>query len=233
MFCLVDQVKIYCLSHCLVIQWIVGKWLNIARGTGIPFGRIVFGVIFLFSMQVVPHGQEHCCQCKYTFSFEHDRSVLPMSMLFIGIDIFVCQIDSSSKADISVNYADLSMITGIEFAGQNRYKRIKDTAFDSVALQFFVVSVRQCHDTSHIIINHADIYALSCLFLQDIQNGVPHFSFLNNEILHKDVFLCFFQFFHHSFKFDFSHWKIFCLCISIWRAVGIAGDILRLIDSIF
>ena len=76
-----------------------------------------------------------------------------MSMLFIGIDIFVCQIDSSGKTDISVNYADLSMITGIEFAGQNRYKRIKDTAFDSVALQFFVVSVRQCHDTSHIIIN--------------------------------------------------------------------------------
>ena len=114
-----------------------------------------------------------------------------MTMLFIAVDIFIGKVDAAGKADVTVDDTDLAVVTGVKMAGQDWNEGVKNLALDTLFPQGLFISGRQGQDAAHIVIDDTDIHALLRLFLQHIQNGVPHGAFLNDEIFHEDITLGF------------------------------------------
>ncbi|CDA61595.1 unknown [Clostridium sp. CAG:169] len=191
-FCLVDEVEVDRFSHRFVIQRVVCKRLDDALCILVPAVRVVSGVVLaLFFNQVVPHRQEHGGQAEHRFSFQQDGGILPVSMLFIAVDIFIGKVDAAGKADVTVDDTDLAVVTGVKMAGQDWDEGVKNLALDPLFPQGLFISGRQGQDAAHIVIDDTDIHALLRLFLQHIQNGVPHGAFLNDEVFHEDITLGF------------------------------------------
>ena len=61
----------------------------------------------------IPHMKKHHGHTPHGIAFQHYRRILPMAEAFLLVNIFICQIDSSCKACLSVNDTDLSVISVI------------------------------------------------------------------------------------------------------------------------
>ena len=66
------------------------------------------------------------------FAFQHDRCIFPVSVFLNGVDVFICQIDTSGKSHLSINDRYFSVISVILLYGQNRSEGIEYGALDTV-----------------------------------------------------------------------------------------------------
>lgn len=60
-------------------------------------------IVGILSVPVAPQLQKHDGQVPGAISPEHHRRIFPMAVFFIGIDIFVRQVQSPAEAHIPVN----------------------------------------------------------------------------------------------------------------------------------
>ena len=82
----------------------------------------------LEKIQEIPLSELHPCG----FAFQHDRCIFPVSVFLNGVDVFICQIDTSGKSHLSINDRYFSVISVILLYGQNRSEGIEYGALDTV-----------------------------------------------------------------------------------------------------
>ena len=112
-----------------------------------------------------------------------------MAVLFVSVDILVGQIDAAGEADVAVDDADLAVVAGVEAAGEDRHKGVKDATLDAHLLEGLVVAGGQDHDAAHVVVDDPHVHPLRRLLAQDVQDGVPHLALLDDEIFQEDVVL--------------------------------------------
>ena len=151
-----------------------------------------------------------------------------MAVFFIGIDIFVRQVQSPAEAHIPVNDSDFPMIAVIEHGIETRAKGVEYGAFDACLLHLAVIMGRQCLDCAKIIVHQPHIHAGGSLFLHNIQYGIPHFSFLDNKIFHENKLLRFPKLPQQRRPKFLSQRKIFHLSIFPNRVQPNIADIITL-----
>ena len=122
-------------------------------------------------------------------TFQADSTIFPVSKTNNMIDILVCQIDAASIANLTVNDQNLAVVTVVVGYRHSRNHLVKLISLDAHLAQFTRIIARQsCHATN-IIIEQLDFNALGGFFDQDIQNTVPHQSFIDDIKLQKNEFL--------------------------------------------
>ena len=232
-----DQVQIYCLTHRLVVQGIVGVGLykaifsqnSLGRQGGGPQGSIVH----LDLPDIFPHGEEHHRHAPGCFSFYQDGAVLPVTEAGFLVDILVGQVDAAGESSVSVDDAQLPVVPVVHADGNDRLEPVEEAAGDTgLLLKFFGVIGGQGAKGTHVVIDHPYVHAGSVLFLQNFHDGVPEHTGGQDEILQKDIMFGLFQFLQHSGEGVVSQRKVSRPGIGIHRAAGILLQIAGLIYRI-
>ena len=126
-----------------------------------------------------------------------------MSKPFYLINIFISQIYTTCESHLSVNNHYFPVVTIILCSRKKGNNRRKHLCLDTILLQLLRIFIWKQHNRTHAIIHDSDFHTLFYLFLQNIQHCIPHRTPFNNEILQKNIFLCFFQFLKKICKFIF------------------------------
>ena len=143
-----------------------------------------------------------------------------MAEPYLSVNVLVCQIDAACKGRMTVNDADFSVIPVILVGGQGGPDGGKHFAFNPLFPKRLRVGIGKQHQAAHAVVHNADLHTLPDLFLQDLQDAVPHFSPLHNKILHKNEMLRRFQAALHLYEHIVSQREILGRCILIDRTAG-------------
>ena len=168
-----------------------------------------------------PHLQKHHGKTPYRVPVQPDAGILPVSEPHFFIDILVRQIDTAGKSRVAVDHRDLPVITVVHDHVQHRPELIKGRAADPVTLKRPVILRRQCIDTPEIVVDQADLHAHCRLFLQHLQDRIPHISLGNNKVLHENIVFRLFQFLQILREPVLADRVIFRLCVGEQRRMGI------------
>ena len=141
------------------------------------------------------------------------------------VNVFICQVDAPGKACVTVYHGDFPVIPVVHPQRQDRHQGIEHTALDSHGFHLMVIVPGQGEQASHIVINQPHIHSLGRLFFQDFQNLVPHNTFFDDEILHENEPLRFFQFIKQTLKFQFTDGQVRPKLLPVRRVSPIAGNI--------
>ena len=106
-----------------------------------------------------------------------------MAVFHIGVNIFIRQINSPGKRRVSVDHGDFSVIPVIVNSGKHWNKGIEHLALNSLFPQLSLIIRRQGGQAAHAVEKKPHVYPFFHLFFQDLQNAVPHDSFLDDKIL--------------------------------------------------
>ena len=142
--------------------------------------------------------------------------------------ILVCKVYAACKCSAPVNNADFSVVAVVQNCAQGGSVRVERNAWNTRLAQFFGITVRQRGNASHIIVDNAHVYAVINFAVQNIKNGIPHNSMLNNKIFYENVFFSFFKLLNERFKKTFAGTKILCEFFFIKRNCGSVRYIKRL-----
>ena len=210
---MIQDVEIHFFSYILMVKRTVSIWDDVTVFAAEP--RLLFCqilcIILRLSLRNIPHLQEHHGKTLHGIAFDFDRCIFPVSEPDFLVDIFICQIDTSGKCNLSVNHTDFPVIPVILAGRKDGYDRSKFLALDSIFPELLRILIRQKADTAGSVIHQAYFHALFHLFTQDLQDSVPHISFSDNKIFHENKFFCLIQFLDQNRKFVISQWKILCL----------------------
>ena len=194
------------------------------RGRNKVLGKIP--VVFIVFTDGIPHLQEDGCQTLYGISFEADACILPETVGFCPVKIFVCKIISAGEADFAVDHGDLAVIAVIEEEIQTRNERVENTALQAVGPgPFDKVHVDKAK-AAHVIVKNTHIHAGFGALLKNLQHLMPGFRVLNGMVLHENKALRLCEFFLLGFKPLQSVIVISDLGILINRITGIFPDVM-------
>src|SRR5699024_5359893 len=134
-FGLIDDVQIDVFTKNLPVKRRVAERLDKSAALEsfrvINMGKIRFMLQrILYPADNTPHVKKHNSHTPDSFSFQHNRSILPVPESFFLIDIFVRKIDPSGESGISVNDADFPVVSVILDNIQHRTEGIEDPALD-------------------------------------------------------------------------------------------------------
>ena len=230
--CLIDNIQINILSYGFVIQR--GISIGLYKTVILKFFHMIYIRTVRRNMRScpcnhTPHLQKHNGKIPDAFSMKTNPGIFPMSETDILINVFICQIDSSRISCMAINHQYFSVIPVIQDNIQDRTDRIKCRTFNSFCLQLFVIAIRKRRHTSHIIIDQTDIHAFFCFFFQNLQNLIPHFAFMNDEIFKENKMSGLFQILQHICKHRFPYRIIFCGSVILKGKSRIVANISRLI----
>ena len=193
MLCLVDHVQIDILSDNLIIHRRVAIRLNVSIREEchiLIFLWWIRRIIIFLAGQHQPCLQEHQRQVPDSLALQHDTGILPMSKPWFLVDIFIRQIDTTGKSDITINDRNLPVVTVVLSQVKDWTNRVKRCNLDSLLLHILDESGRNPHRASKIIIDQTHIHALFCFPLHDFQDRIPHLALLDDKILHKYKMIC-------------------------------------------
>ena len=211
-FRFINQVQINVLTDRFIIERVIGKGLDIAvRGELylLMDMRTVQLIIGLFAADKVPHGQKHNSQAPDGVAFEHNRSIFPVAVDFLDVDIFVGKVDPAGEAGMTVDHADFPVVAVIHPEIDDRDEGIKYAGTDAVGLQSPIVTVGKLEDASEIVVDDPDVYPLGCLTFQDFKDRIPHPSSFNDKVFKEDIVMRLFQFLQHPFPADLAELMVF------------------------
>ena len=141
-----------------------------------------------------------------------------MAKAFDQVGIFICQIDASGIAYISINDRNLLMVSIVKC--EIRYifydwSKNADTNAKLCQIMTNLIPIHRKH--TKIIQQQTHFDMLFCLSRQYVNQTLPNFTIMGNKIFHKDKFLCFFKVLKQSFKVFLTLIIIGYTCILIER----------------
>ena len=150
-------------------------------------GRLVEGYGLFPSLDLGPHGQKHDGHRPDGLTFQTDDAVLPVAEALFQVNIFVRQIHTAGKADLSVHNEEFPVVPVVEPGRQYGDIGVEGTGFDAHLLQFTPISAGQRHNTAEIVIDDPDIYTGSGLFPQKPEHLFPQPPGLDDKILQENI----------------------------------------------
>ena len=150
-----------------------------------------------------------------------------MSEPFLLIDILISKIHTPYISHLSIDHADLSVVTVVLYRRDKWPDLIRHLAVDTVFLKFLRIAVRQQVKCTHSVIHEPDFHTFRCFPLQDLKDRIPHDTFFYDEVLHENKLFRLFQFFYHGCEFGFSNRKIFGFGIPVSRKSQLMRQIIR------
>ncbi len=128
-------------------------------------GPELFQVLFPAPGNIIPHFQEHHRKAPDSFPLQTKPRIFPVTKSFYFIHIFICQIDASCKAHLTVRHQNFPMVPVVHNHRHYGIQRIKPDALYAPFLHLLIVFFRKGGHTPEIIINKTYIQSLSCLLL--------------------------------------------------------------------
>ena len=150
-----------------------------------------------------------------------------MSVLLIGVDVLVRQIESAAVADVAVNDGDLPVIPVVHRHIEMGTEGVEDSCADARLFQGGTVVGGQGLEGAHIIVEQPDFHTGSRLLLENLQDGVPHLALPNDEILHEDKLLRLLELLFQRFKERLTNGEILTLGAVPYREAGYIFNIGR------
>ena len=145
----------------------------------------------------VPHVQEHPGEAAGCFALYHHGGVLPVTVLFIGVDVFIRQIDAAVEGGLPVDHQDLPVIAVVIMGGDKGLDGGKHFALNAKRSKPPGVVMGQGRQLTGAVVEHTDLHALFGLPRQDLQDLAPHFPLIHDEVLQEDEPLCLLQLDQH------------------------------------
>ena len=121
-----------------------------------------------------------------------------MTKAFSGVDVFVCQIQTTGKTNRSIDNHHFPVVTIVQPQRHDGNKSVEHLALDSFGAQNTVIIPGKGKHAAHIIIEYPYIDAFCSLFFQYGEDAVPKNTRLDDKVFQKDIALGFVQFFQHS-----------------------------------
>ena len=197
---LMKDIQIYVFRDRFIIQRRIGVGLHqpgSAEGLRMPHMGAEAADIRILLPEGVPHFQEHHGKAPDSLPLQPDSRILPVAEADDLIDIFIRQIDPAGIARMAVDHQDLPVVPVVHDQRKDRHHRVEGHAFDARLFQPGVISRGKPGDAAHVVVDHADLHALSGLLLQHLQDAFPHLSFRNDEVFQKNEMPRAFQILHH------------------------------------
>ena len=151
-----------------------------------------------------------------------------MSKTFFLINVFICQINTAGKSCFAINDTDFTVIPVVLHNIQKRTERIKDLTLNAFFAKILIIFVWQCCNTAKAIIDQAYIHAFRSLLFQNIQDGVPHDTIVDDKIFNINIVLSTFQLFYQYRKHIIPYLKILGGSITMCGETRILADIIGL-----
>lgn len=107
----VDDLHIGRFGHIEVVQRTVAKGLHKPIPRHCQGGAVPVKVSFHRGGEL-PHHQKHQGQVPHGLPPEHHSGILPVAVLFVGVDVFIGQVQSAAVADVAVDHRDFAVIPG-------------------------------------------------------------------------------------------------------------------------
>src|SRR5574344_1789621 len=135
--CTVYHLNIGILAHIVVIQRTVSKWLDKpiicicrSRQESADVDHRLY-VLHAECRQLY----EHESVVPDARSFKHNDGILPMPESDASVYVFIGEVDSSVEGDVTINDADLAVVTVVETGRETRMQGIELACMDSIAFQ--------------------------------------------------------------------------------------------------
>jgi len=177
----------------------------------------------------IPHVKEHGGHIPDCLAFQHDSCIFPVAEALLLVNVLICQVHPACKSHVTVNDTEFPVVTVVLDNVQDRTERIEHLTLDALRPHGFIIFMRKCGKTAHVIIDQTDVQPFLNFLLQNIQNGSPHDPIMDNKIFNKNVMLRLLQFLHKNREHIVSHLEIFRCGVSMGRIAGIPIYIVRLI----
>ena len=221
-----NHIQVDRLSHRLPVQGSVSVRLDVTRpgphrgGRGMEVLKILVPV-----GNIVPHGEEHNRHGPDGVPLQQNGAVLPVAEPLPYIDVLVSQVDTSGKANLSVDNEQLTVVPVVQPQGHHRHQPVKHPTLNALFGQNFVVITGKGEHAAKIVVQHPDLHSLSGFPFQDGQDAVPKDTGLNDKILQKDIFFRPFQLLQHPGKGVVTQRKILSLRVCVGGTGGPALQI--------
>ena len=169
--------------------------------------QMIFQKQVLMSCIIPIQDKPHCKRCDRC-TFNTQMCISPITKLFVFSNIFPAYIETTNKANLSINHDNFSVISIIHThlkLSQNRREEFCDPnsfAFQPVPISFVHGT------TSHTVKQNSDFYTFMCFLDQYLLYILPHFIIPDNIILYMDIFLRTFHFLDQCMKL------LFTICIN-------------------
>ena len=148
--------------------------------------RKVGGKIRVLFLRIqVPGLKEHAGKASDRIASQADGAVLPVAVARLRVDVGVLQIDAAGKGGVTVHHRDLAVVPVVLHRRQDGPDLIEGPAADAVFFQRIRVMPGIAEGAGPVI-EKTHLHAGGGLFLQDLQNGGPHFPVQKGEIFHEN-----------------------------------------------
>ena len=131
-----------------------------------------------------------------------------MAEFFLGVDVFIRQIDAAGEGGAAIDDQDFPMIPVIIVGRHEGTYRGEGFALDAQFLKLFGIAGRECGDGTGAIVEDPDLHTGLSFPVKDIQHPIPHLPRFDDEVLQKDVFFCRLHLAKHLVKGNFAQRKI-------------------------
>ena len=231
--CRIQDIHVHLFSHSLAAIWAgtIGDHKTVIGHRKFS-GRPVPLIIFRSFLRNIPHFQEHVGKAFHSLPFDHHRRILPVAEPELSVNIFICQVRSSSKGGFSVDDQYLSVVSVIIVGGKHWFDGSEHFAGDPFFFQDLRIKVGKKGQNTGSVIHYPDFYPFLRLCLQDIQDALPHFSFRNDKEFQKNKPLCLFQLRQDIFVLIVSQGIIFYGSMAVNRSVCILRQIICQMGSL-
>ena len=214
---LTDNILIDCFANLALINGL--RPAAIGNVKPFAFNSFIFQMVLIkvcdFPAVDVPVHEKEPRQSLDCPTFQAYTAIFPVSKTNNMIDILVSQIDTASIANLTINHQNLTVVTVIIGYRHPRNHLVKLISLDAHLAQLTGIIARQSSHAANIIIEQLDFNALRGFFDQDIQNTVPHQSFIDDIKLQKNEFLSSPQISQHGLKHRLTDGKIARSCTVI------------------
>ena len=144
------------------------------------------------------------------------------------IDVFIGEIDAAGEGDPAVDHADLAVIAIVQAGVHTGAQEIEGNCLDVVGGKLPRIGSGKTADTAEVIVDETDLDAGGSTFLEELQNGIPHETFFDDEIFEEDEFLCTGQLLAQHSEKILAQRGIFHLRAGICGIAGNPADIIGL-----
>ena len=101
---------------------------------------------------VIPHLQKQQGESLNRLALHHQSVVLPMAVFFIGIDVFVRQIDATGEGGAAIDDKNFPVVPIVVVGGHQGAHRGEEFALDAQFFQLFGVAGREGGDGAGSIV---------------------------------------------------------------------------------